>query len=161
MPVVGGRANGSWRLRMMRRILSVWLPHWPITRVSRNVSVSPDRPLVTVEAVRGGRHLVAVGVHGEGQGLSPGRTPTAARAIYPALVPVDADPAADETALGRLAAWCERYTPMAAPDPPDGVWLDITGCTAAPATEAELVRDLASRLEQNGIPCRIGVAGTT
>ena len=31
------RANGSWRLRMMRRILSVWLPHWPITRLSRGV----------------------------------------------------------------------------------------------------------------------------
>jgi protein ImuB len=146
---------------MMRRILSVWLPHWPITRLSRNVSVSSDRPLVTVEAVRGVRHLVAVGVHGEAQGLSPGQTLTAARAVCPALVPVDADPAADEAALGKLAAWCERYTPMTAPDPPDGVWLDVTGCDAVFATEAELVRDLVSCLERNGIPCRVGVAGTT
>ena len=75
--------------------------------------------------------------------------------------PVDADPVADEAALGGLAAWCERYTPMAAPDPPDGLWLDITGCTAVFATEAELVQDLAVRLERNGIPCRLAVAGTT
>ena len=114
---------------MMRRILSVWLPHWPITRLSRSVSASPDRPLVTIETIRGVRHLVAVGVDGEAQGLSPGQTLTAARAVCPALVPVDADPVADEAALARLAAWCERYTPMAAPDPPDGLWLDITGCT--------------------------------
>ena len=34
---------------MTRRILSVWLPHWPITRLSRSASPSPDRPLVTIE----------------------------------------------------------------------------------------------------------------
>jgi len=146
---------------MTRRILSVWLPHWPITRLSRNVCVSPDRPLVTIEAIRGVRHLVAVGMHGEAHGLRPGQTLTDARAVCPALVPVDADPVADEAALGGLAAWCERYTPMAAPDPPDGLWLDITGCTAVFATEAELVQDLAIRLERNGVPCRMCVAGTT
>ena len=68
---------------------------------------------------------------------------------------------ADEAALARLAAWCERYTPMAAPDPPDGLWLDITGCTAVFASEAELVQDLAARLERNAIPCRLAIAGTT
>lgn len=49
---------------------------------------------------------------------------------------------------------------MAAPDPPEGLWLDITGCTAAFASEAELVGDLAAWLERNGIPCRVAVAGT-
>jgi protein ImuB len=145
---------------MMRRILSVWLPHWPITRLSRNGSASPDRPLVTIEAIRGVRHLVAVGEAGEAQGLAPGQTLTAARAVCPALVPVDADPVADEAALGRLAAWCERYTPMVAPDPPDGLWLDITGCTAVFTSEAELMGDLAARLERNGISCRVAVGGT-
>jgi protein ImuB len=145
---------------MMRRILSVWLPHWPITRLSRNGCASQGRPLVTIEAIRGVRHLVAVGEAGEAQGLAPGQTLTAARAVCPALVPVDADPVADEAALGRLAAWCERYTPMAAPDPPEGLWLDITGCTAVFADEAELVGDLAARLERNGVACRIAVAGT-
>ena len=38
----------------------MWLPHWPITRLSRSVSASLDRPLVTAEAVRGVRNLVAV-----------------------------------------------------------------------------------------------------
>ncbi len=139
----------------------MWLPHWPITRLSRNASVSPDRPLVTIEAIRGVRHLAAVGVHGEAQGLSPGQTLTSARAVCPGLVPVEADPVADEAALGRLAAWCERYTPMAAPDPPEGLWLDITGCTAVFATEAELLDDLAVRLERNAVPCRLAVAGAT
>lgn len=136
----------------------MWLPHWPITRLSRGASVSPDRPLVTIEAIRGVRHLVAVGAHGEAQGLRPGQTLTAARAVCPGLVAVDAEPAADEAALGRLAAWCERYTPMAAPDPPEGLWLDVTGCLG---TEEGLAQDLTARLERNGIPCRLAIAGTT
>ena len=72
---------------MMRRILSVWLPHWPITRLSRSVSASPDRPLVTIEAIRGVRHLVAVGEAWRGAGAAPGQTLTDARAVCPALVP--------------------------------------------------------------------------
>lgn len=139
----------------------MWLPHWPITRLSRKVFASPDRPLVTVEAVRGVRHLAAVSEAGEAQGLRVGQTLTDARAVCPGLVAVDADPVADEAALARLAAWCERYTPMAASDPPDGLWLDITGCTAVFASEAELMQDLALRLRQNGIPCRLASAGTT
>jgi protein ImuB len=146
---------------MMRRVLSVWLPHWPITRLTRGASVSPDRPLVTIETIRGVRHLVAVGVAGEAQGLRPGQTLTDARAVCPGLLPAEADPAADEAALARLAVWCERYTPMAAPGPSDGMWLDITGCTAVFATEAELAQDLVSRLEGNAIPCRLAIAGTT
>src|SRR5579863_10456235 len=108
---------------MIRRILSVWLPHWPITRLIRNGSALPDRPLVTVGTTRGVRHLMAVGVAGAAQGLRPGQTLTNARAICPALSTFEADPAADEAALAKLATWCERYTPMAAPDPPDGLWL--------------------------------------
>ena len=131
----------------------MWLPHWPITRLTRGTSVSPDRPLVTVETSRGVRHLVAVGEHGEAQGLRPGQTLTDARAVCPALIPVEADRSAYEAALARLAAWCERYTPMVAPDPPDGLWLDITGCTATFASEAALAQDLAMRLQWNGILC--------
>jgi protein ImuB len=111
--------------------------------------------------VRGVRNLVAVGEAGAAQGLRPGQSLTDARAICPGLIPVDADPVADEAALARLAGWCERYTPMAAPDAPDGLWLDITGCTAAFATESELMRDLAGRLERNATVCRLAVAGTS
>jgi protein ImuB len=152
------------------------LPHWPITRLTRSASASPDRPLVTIETIRGVRYLAAVGVDGEAQGLRAGQTLTDARAVCPALISVEADPVADEAALARLATWCERYTPMAAPDPPDGLWLDITGCTGVFPTEAELAQNvhlsrkagemystqgLASRLERNAIPCRLAIAGTT
>lgn len=142
----------------MRRILSVWLPRWPITRLNRGLQDSSARPLVTVETIRGVRCLAAVGVEGEAQGLAVGQTLTAARAICPALHPTEAAPAADTAALLKVAAWCERYTPMVAVDAPDGLWLDVTGCLGS---EAELVQDLAGRLQRTGIGCRMAIASTT
>jgi protein ImuB len=160
----------------MQRILSVWLPSWPTLRLRRLASSAPDKPLATVETVRGLRRLAAVCPLAEAEGLSPGQALTEARAICPALEVVDDDPAADRTALAALAAWCERYTPLAAPDPPDGIFLDITGCghfflppplrgragVGGSHTEAEstLATDLSARLERNNLPCRIAIAGT-
>jgi protein ImuB len=146
---------------MTRRILSAWLPHWPITRLSRTAPAAPGRPLVTVEAVHGVRRLAAVGAPGEAAGLRSGQTLADARAVCPGLVAVDADPAADQAALERLAAWAERYTPMAAADPPDGLWLDITGCAHLSGGEATLADDLSVRLARNGIPSRLAIAGAT
>src|SRR5215469_4227328 len=157
MPAAAGQGNGSWRSRMMRRILSVWLPRWPITRLNRSLVDSSAKPLVTVETIRGIRCLAMVGAEGEAEGLSVGQTLTAARAICPTLHPIEADPVTDATALLKVAAWCERYTPMVAADAPDGLWLDVTGC---PGSEAELMQDLAVRLQRNGIGCRMAIAST-
>jgi protein ImuB len=158
----GGRL-GEWIMEVSDdathplRVVAALADH---TLTRSGIPSSQDRPLITVEAIRGVRHLIAVGEAGEAQGLRAGQALTEARAVSPSLIPVEADPVADEAALGRLAGWCERYTPMAAPDPPDGLWLDITGCTAVFSTEEVLAKDLAAHLERNAIPCRMAVAGT-
>jgi protein ImuB len=48
--------------------------------------------------------------------------------------------------LNALALWCQRFTPLTAPDPPDGVFLDITGCAHLFGGEAGLMAALAMRL---------------
>src|SRR5690606_33915564 len=48
--------------------------------------------------------------------------------------------------LERLSDWCERYTPLAAPDPPDGVMLDVTGVAHLWGGEDGLLDDLFARL---------------
>jgi len=61
-------------------------------------------------------------------GLAPGLTLADARARVPELAAVDHDPHGDRLWLERIADGCDRWTPMVALDPPDGVTLDITGC---------------------------------
>ncbi len=139
----------------------MWSPNWPITRLIRRSALAPGEIQVTVEAAHGVRRLAAVGSEGLEAGLRPGQTLTDARAICPALVPHDADPDGDAAALAALAGWCERYTPLTAPDPPDGLWLDITGCGHLFDGEERLAVALVARLGRDAIPCRLAVAGTT
>jgi protein ImuB len=113
-----------------------------------------------VETVRGLRRLAAVCPHAAALGLSPGQALAEARAICPELEVVDDDPEADRVALAALAAWCERFSPLAAADPPDGIFVDITGCAHLFGDEAALASDLAARLERNALACRVAIAGT-
>jgi protein ImuB len=53
--------------------------------------------------------------------------------------------------LTGLAAWCLRYAPLAAADPPDGLWIDVTGSTHLHGGEARLLRDLLRRLDAQGL----------
>ncbi|MCW3476567.1 Y-family DNA polymerase [Limobrevibacterium gyesilva] len=145
----------------MRRILSVWLPSWPTLRLRRqSAPAAPDKPLATVETQHGQRRLAAVCPRAAAMGLRVDMALAEARAICPELTVVEADPEADRAALAALAAWCERYTPLAAPDPPDGLFLDIAGCAHLFGTEAALAEDLSLRLQRNGLAHRIAVAGT-
>ncbi len=140
------------------------MPNWPITRLTRrNAAASPadeTAAVITAETVRGLRRVAAAGPAAAARGLRSGQALTDARALCPDLVAVEADAAADLAALAVLAGWCERYTPMAAPDPPDGLWLDVTGAAHLFGGEQALADDLADRLARAGIPCRIAIAGT-
>jgi nucleotidyltransferase/DNA polymerase involved in DNA repair len=60
-------------------------------------------------------------------GLRPGMTVTHAQALVPDLTVVEATPDEDEAGLHRLALWCLWCAPLVAPDPPDGVFIDIDG----------------------------------
>ncbi len=76
------------------------------------------------------------------------------------LTIIAAEPEADAAALHRLAAWCRRYTPLAAPDPPDGLWLDITGSAHLFGGEAALADKLVARLGRDGFMAHAAVADT-
>ena len=176
----------------MRRVVSVWLPIWPTDRLRKQVSVGSnalqaEAPLVTV--IHDGRRqaVAAVDKQARALGVRPGMALAQAQALVPGLTIRPAQPEADEAGLRRLTAWCLRYAPLVAPDPPDGLWIDITGCahlmaapqvqrssrlrkqaslrapftgSAAPPGEATLLTDLATRLKAAGIAVRAAVADT-
>jgi protein ImuB len=83
-----------------------------------------------------------------------------ARAMYPMLVVADADPGADRRLLEAIADWCDRYTPLVGLDPPDGLTLDITGCTHLFGGEATFCGDIVQRLERQGLAARAAIADT-
>src|SRR5277367_3812003 len=121
----------------MERILYAWSPRWAIDNWKRRnaggapaeASLTPPEatPVALVQAERGVRRLYAVDAAATALGLFAGQKATDAAALVPELVLADADPAADAAALTALADWCARFSPAVALDPPDGLFLDITG----------------------------------
>ncbi len=104
---------------------------------------------------------MAVDARAAALGLRAGMAVAHAQALVPDLVIEEADPAGDAAALQRLAAWCLRhYTPLAAPSAPDGVWMDVTGCTHLFGGEEDLLTGLTARLAGAGIASRAAIADT-
>ena len=139
------------------------MPLWPIQRLRRRPGfASPDRKLATVETQQGQRRLAAVCPGAAAHGLAPDQPLAMARAICPDLALAEADPAADAAGLAALARWCTRhFTPLAAPDPPEGLWLDVTGCAGLFGGEAGLAETLARRLAGFGLQARLAMAGAS
>ena len=80
---------------------------------------------------------------------------TMAQALVAGLVCVDADAQGDRAALDRLALWLlQRYTPVVACDPPDGLMIDITGAAHLRGGEVAMVQDIVDRLAAAGIEAR-------
>jgi protein ImuB len=149
----------------MPRIVSVWLEHWPVTRLRRASSASDDGPMVVAALEANGLRLIAVDAAARALGLAPGETLARARARIGTPIAVHpADPEADAAALHRLCLWAKRYTPLVAPygaaEGGDGFFLDIAGASHLFGGEAALLEDLTRRLAENDLPARIALADT-
>jgi protein ImuB len=138
-----------------QRILSLWLERLSTDRIARQRREAAS-PLV----VFGKRDnlLVAVDAAAQRHGLAVGMALAQARAMHPALTAVPEEPAAD--LLAAIADWCQRYTPLVAADPPDGILLDIGGCAHLFGGEAELRDDLLARMADFGFAARASIAAT-
>lgn len=106
-------------------------------------TAAPPEPLALVERDGNALRLAAVDRRADRHGLSVGMTLADARARCPALRSLPADPAADARELDRLAAAMERFTPLVALDPPDGLLLDISGCAHLFGGEGRLTAQAA------------------
>ena len=87
-------------------------------------------------------------------GLAPDMMLADARARVPDLIGVAHAPYADHEWLEALADGCGRYTPAVALDPPDGLVLDIAGCTHPFGGERALGVEIEARLARRGILVR-------
>ena len=150
---------------MSRRYLSLWLPEWPLQRMrlaARRAgrSFPPEAAaLALVTPERGVPRLTAVGPTAGTLGLTAGMALADARAACPGLLVRQAEPDADAEELAALGLWCARYSPRVMVDGPDGLALDLTGCSHLFGGERSLMADLDRRLDRLGLTRRLAVAG--
>jgi protein ImuB len=148
----------------MRRIVSLWLPQFPVERLIRDMPRRErppmDQPLVLVQAGPHGLRLAACSAAARIRGLKPGERLADARARVPNLVSRRHEPDRDGAVLLRLVRWSERWSPFIAPDPPDGLVLDVSGIPHLFGGEAALLADMAAKFRRLGFTVRLSLAGT-
>src|SRR5438552_14082812 len=146
----------------MSRIVSVWLPRWPILRFLSAQArsplckpIDPERPFVLTIDAAGGPRIAALNAAAEAEGLAVGDQLADARAKAGMLEVRTADVAADAAALRRLALWATRYTPAVSPwgeeNGADGFFLDVAGAAHLFGGEEALLADLFHRLNRFGL----------
>ncbi len=123
----------------MRLYLALFLPLLPTERLRRSGDAPDDEtPFVLVEKRTNTQRLFALNPAALRQGLTPGLSLADARARLPHLLAAPANHEADRALLLRLAARCERYTPLTALDEPHGLVLDVAGCAHLFGGETEM-----------------------
>lgn len=143
----------------MRRVVSLYLPTWPTDRIRRKFGDPPrDKPLVTVNVIGSRRAIASSCLKAQSLGIIDGMPVAQAQALIPDLHVMDADPEGDEASLREFAKWAIRYSPVVAPDPPDGVWIDIAGVEHLFGGEEALLKKILERVQNNGVNIRAAVA---
>src|SRR5262245_3132989 len=99
----------------MRRVMSVYLPGWPLQRLARNEPGLRDVSLAVADpdAARGPQ-VVLCSARARRAGIRPGMPVAEALAMDRSLQVREQNRDADVLALGQLATWLERFSPVVA-----------------------------------------------
>lgn len=138
----------------------MWLRRLPTDRIERRLPAPAETPRIVVQNVKSALRVYARNDAAVALGISTGAPLADVCAMYPLIAIEHADISADQTLLEAIADWCDRYTPLVALDPPDGLFLDISGCAHLFGGEAALAGDLQSRLARQGLKANFAVAPT-
>ncbi|MET0363372.1 MAG: DUF6504 family protein [Sphingobium sp.] len=148
----------------MTRVISLYLPKWPIDRLRRvggDATPAPDRPLVVAGRVGNRQIVTAVTDTASAAGIRVGMVLSKAHVLVPGLVVEATNAAADAKSLERLALWIlQRFSPVVAVDPPDGIVMETTGSDHLHGGEAAMLDAIVGRMTLSSITARLAIADT-
>ncbi len=145
---------------MHKRFLSLWFPYLITDRqIIRQPSLR-ETPFVFAAPQRGRMTIKASSIPAISLGIRPGMAAADARALQPDLLVLPDKPGREEKLLQSLAEWCLRYTPVIAPNLPDGLILEISGCPHLWGGEEPYLESITSTLKSKGYHARAAIADT-
>ena len=145
---------------MSKRYAAIWFRHLLTDRMIRRQADLTDKAFVLAAPEHGRMVIRAASKMAEAKGIYAGMVVADCRAILPLLPVLDYQAGTEVQLLTALAEWCIRFTPIVAPDPPDGLILDTSGCTHLWGGEAAYLKDLLGRLRGFGYDVRGAMAST-
>src|SRR3954447_12773009 len=114
---------------MSRRFVSIWFLYLTTDWFTLRQPSLADSPFVLRASSHGRMVVTAANLLAKQQGIYPGMVLADARAIIPGLKVLDDKPGLSEKLLKLLTEWSIRFTPVASVDSPDGILLEVAGCS--------------------------------
>lgn len=145
---------------MSERFVAIWFPHLTTNWLALRQPALRDVPFVAAAPVHGRMMITEAASAAEKQGIVTGMPVADAKAILPGLEVLHDRPGRSARLLKALGEWCVRYTPIVAPDPPDGLILDSSGCSHLWGGESAYLKEVINRLAAGGYEARAAMADT-
>ncbi|HVV54104.1 MAG TPA: DNA polymerase Y family protein, partial [Mucilaginibacter sp.] len=145
---------------MQKRFVSIWFRHLTTDWLTLRRPELKALPFVFTAPERGRMLITAANALAESQGILPGMALADARAVVPSLEMADHIPGKEAKLLKALGEWCIRYTPMVAVGMPDGLILDVSGCSHLWGGERAYLGNIIKVLRSKGYDARGAMADT-
>lgn len=145
---------------MQKRYLCLWFKYLLTDWQSLRQTIPATVPVVFTKQERNRNIVMAINALAEAEGVSAGMTAADAKAIATGLQVIETIPGKEKKLLKQIGLWCIRYTPLVALDPPDGLILDISGCSHLWGGEEKYLQSVISQLGYKGYDARAGIADT-
>lgn len=146
----------------MTRVVSIYLPDLPTDRIRRaDPSISPEQAIAVISRSGSKRWVSAADLAARKAGVHVGMPAAKAQALFRGLMLVDADLAADASALERITLWALTiYSPIVAVDGRDGIVMDTEGADHLQGGELPMVTKIANQFLAKKLTARVAVADT-
>lgn len=145
---------------MQKRFVSIWFRYLVTDWFTLREPQLLDSVFVLSAPSHGRMIVTAANALAEAKGIHSGMVLADAKAIIPDLQVRDEQQGLADKLLKRIAEWCIRFTPFAAVDPPDGIILDVTGCSHLWGGDSLYINDIVNRLKARGYYVRAAIADT-
>lgn len=145
---------------MQRRFVSIWFRYLTTDWLTLRRPELKDLPVVFAAPDHGRMLIVAANLKAIEEGISIGMPVADAKAIIGDLQVFDEKAGRAAKLLKGLGEWCTRYTPIIALDLPDGLLLDVSGCTHLWGNERDYLKEIVIRLRSKGYNVRAAMADT-
>lgn len=145
---------------MSKRFVSIWFPYLATDWHTRKQPQLRDKAFVLKATVRNRVVITAANALAKAEGIYENMVLADAKALYPQLHVMDDKTGLTTQLADRIAEWCIRFTPVAAPDYPNGILLDASGSAHLWGGEENYLNDITKRLHGRGYTVRIAMADT-
>ncbi len=117
-------------------------------------------PFVLASPQRSRMVITEVNRVAKSKGLYAGMIVADAKVVLPEIKVYDDKTDHAEKLLYNLSIWFIQYTPVVAIDLPEGLILDVSGCTHLWGSEENYLKDMFNKLKRLGYHIRLAIADT-